>query len=187
MDDWCDGVKEGQLAFAGRIQNRLGQAGRGEGAGGDDCTVPFFRRQAGYLAALNRHERMFADLLCHALREHIPVDRQRTAGRQTRRIGLGHNDRAHTPHFFVDQAHGIFLAVIGAEGVGTHHFRQPVGRVRIGFHHAAHLVQDDGNAGAHQLPGRLGAGHAAADNVYGFVICLGHPRRIKPWGDLVKL
>ena len=46
MHDRRDGVEEGERVLAGERADRLGQRGRGEGAGRDDDAVPLRRRQA---------------------------------------------------------------------------------------------------------------------------------------------
>ncbi|MNI09666.1 hypothetical protein D3C73_627490 [compost metagenome] len=47
----------------------------------------------------------------------------------------------------------------------------------IGAANAAHLVQDDRDAGLCDLPGCFGAGKAAADHVNGGIGCLCHGPR----------
>ena len=69
-------------------------------------------------------------------------------------------------HLLVQQADGVVLRIVGAEGVGADQLGQAVGLVRLGAAHRPHLVQHHGHAGLGELPGRLAAGEAAADDVY---------------------
>ena len=70
-------------------------------------------------------------------------------------------------HLPVQEADGVLLVVVGAEGVGADELGQGAGLVGGGAGRRAHLVQDDGDAGLGGLPGGLGAGEAAADDVDG--------------------
>ena len=97
--------------------------------------------------------------------EAFAVDRQRAAGRNLMRVGRPHDQRAGAAQLLVEQADGIGLGVVGAERVGADQFGEPVGLVRLGAADGAHLVEDDGNAAPGDLPGGLGAGEAAADDV----------------------
>ena len=73
--------------------------------------------------------------------------------------------RAHLP---VEEADGVLLVVVGAEGVGADELGQRAGLVGGRPDRGAHLVQDDRHARLGGLPGGLGAGEAAADDVDGF-------------------
>ena len=75
-------------------------------------------------------------------------------------------------HLPVQEADGVLLVVVGAEGVGADELGQRAGLVGGGAGRRAHLVQDDGDAGLGGLPGGLGSGEAAADDVDG----VGHGR-----------
>jgi hypothetical protein len=78
-----------------------------------------------------------------------------------------HHDRAGAAHLVMQQAHGVGLVVVGAERVGADQFGQPIGLVRLGAAHRAHLVQDHRHAKIGRRPGGFGAGHAAADDMDG--------------------
>ena len=65
-------------------------------------------------------------------REIVAVDGQRAAGRQLVRVARAHDQRAGAAHLLVQQADGVGLGVVGAEGVGAHQLGQPVGLVRLG-------------------------------------------------------
>ena len=69
------------------------------------------------------------------------------------------------PHFRVQQAHRIALGVVRAKRVGAHQFRQAAGEMGLGAPPGAHFVEHHRGAGAGQLPGRLAAGEATADDV----------------------
>ena len=110
---------------------------------------------------------MLGQCLRHGIRKAVAVDGQRAARRNLVGIGAGHDQRVHAPHLAMDQADGIGCRLVRPEGIGTDEFGQLVGLVGIGAAHGAHLVQDDGNADAGDLPGGFGPGEAAADNVDG--------------------
>ena len=95
------------------------------------------------------------------------VDRQRDAGRHLVGIARGHDERAEAAHLLVQQADGVVRRVVRAERVGADQLRQAARDVRLGGAHGTHLVQDNRRTGAGDLPGRLGPGEAAADNVDG--------------------
>jgi hypothetical protein len=65
----------------------------------------------------------------------------------------------------MDDADGIVLRVIGAEGVGTDQLGEAVGLVCVGAAHRAHFMQDHRQAAPCDLPGGFGAGEAAANDV----------------------
>ncbi len=105
---------------------------------------------------------------------------RRAAGRHLVRVGRGHDQRAAGAHLGVQQAHGVVLGVVGAEGVGADELRQAVGLVRGGGDRRAHLVQHHARAGLGRLPRRLAARQAAADDVDGLhppLIGRGRPPR----------
>ena len=166
MHDRRDGVEERQRLLARQAAHGFGQRRRGEGAGGDDGRAPVGRRQAGDLFS-----RAMAMLGCASsvrvmvCGERHPVHRQRAAGGQAMRVRRAHDQRTGAAHLLVQQADGVVLPVVGAEGVGADQLRQTVGDVGLGAAHRAHLVQDDLRAGLGRLPGRFAARQAAADDV----------------------
>ncbi len=102
----------------------------------------------------------------------IAVDREGAAGGERVAVGGGDDEAACGAHLPVEEADGVLLVVVRAEGVRADELGQRVGLVREGAGLGAHLVQDDGDAELGGLPGGLGAGEAAADDVDG--IGLGH-------------
>ena len=155
MDDRRDGVEEGQRIGAGRVGDRLGERRRGERAGGDDRLVPVRRRQAGDFLARDGDQRMRLEPRGHRCGKAVAVDGERAAGRHLVGVAARHDQRAGKPHLGMQQADGVGLGVVGAEGVGADEFGQAVGLVRIGAAHRAHLVQDDGHAGLARSARRL--------------------------------
>ena len=102
-------------------------------------------------------------------REMVAVDRQRAAGGQLVGVARAHDQRAGAAHLLVQQADRVGGGIVGAEAVGAHQLGQAVRLVRLRHAHGAHLVQDHGQPGAGDLPRRLAAGEAAADDVDGGV------------------
>ena len=69
-------------------------------------------------------------------------------------------------HFLVEQADRIVLGIVRAEAVRADHFGETVGLVRRrAVAAAAHFAQADAQARFGELPGSLGAGESAADDV----------------------
>ena len=116
-------------------------------------------------AAVDLDPRMLFDRPRHGGGKALAVDRQRAAGRHLVGVGRAHDQRAEPPHFGMQQADGIVGGVVGAEGIGADQLGQAIGLMRLGHPHRAHLVQHDAAAGFGRLPGGLGAGEAAADDM----------------------
>ena len=173
MHDRRDGVEERQRVLAGQRADRVGQRGRGEGAGGDDDAVPIVRRQRHLLAA-DLDQRMRRQRLRDGRGKAVAIDRQRAAGRNLMGVGGPHDQRAEPPHFLMQQADGVGFPVVGAERVGAHQFGQAVGLVDLGAAHRPHFVQHGRHAARRDLPRGLAAGEAAADNVNGLLLCRCH-------------
>ena len=137
------------------LRDRLGERGRGEGAGGDDDAVPVRGRQA----ATSSRRISISGWACKRRgdggREAVAIDRQRAAGRHLIGVGGAHDQRAEPAHLLVQQADGVVLAVVGAERVGADELGQRVGLVGRGRAQRAHLVQHDGHAARGDLPGGL--------------------------------
>ena len=70
----------------------------------------------------------------------------------------------------MDQANGVELPIIGAEGVGTNQFCQAICMVGIGLSYRAQLMEDDGHARTANMLSRFAACEAAADDVNGFYL-----------------
>ncbi len=167
MNDRRNRVEESERGFAGRGEDRLGEGGRGEGASGNDYAVPAGRRQTRDLFATNLDQRVLSYGAGHGRREAVAVDRERAARRDLVRIGGPHDQRAEAAHLLVQQADRAGLPVIGAKRVGADELgesRRPVG---CGGIVRTHLVQHDREAVIRDLPGGLGAGKAAADDMDG--------------------
>ncbi|MCY1239343.1 hypothetical protein D9M72_521350 [compost metagenome] len=99
----------------------------------------------------------------------MTIDGERAAGRNLVGIGGLHDQRAGKAHFRMQNADRIAGRIIRAERIGTDEFGKAVGLVRVGAAHAAHLVQNDRDAGLGNLPGSLRTGKAAADDMDGGV------------------
>ena len=175
VDDGGDRIEEGERIFAGEGADRLGEGGRGEGPGGDHDAVPIVGRQAGDFLAADFDERVGLDLRLDGGGKSVPVDRQRAARGNLVDVGGGHDDRAAAAHFGVEQADGVVFPVVRPERVGADELGEAFGLMRIGAAHRAHLVQNDGDAGLGRLPGGLGTGQSAANDMNGLEF--GHDRR----------
>ncbi len=165
VDDRGDGVEEGEGGLVGQGADRLGEGRRGQRAGGDDDARPVGRRQAGDLAAVDGDERVGFEAGGDLGGEGHAVDGERAAGGDGVAVGGGDDEAAGLAHLPVQQADGVLLVVVGAEGVGADQLGEAVGLVGEGADDGAHLVQDHRHAGLGDLPGGLGAGEAAADDV----------------------
>jgi hypothetical protein len=78
-----------------------------------------------------------------------------------------HDEREAAPHLLVEEADGVVLGIVRAEGVGADELGKAVCQMRLGAAHGAHLVEDDRDAETRRLPRRLAAGKTAADDVDG--------------------
>ena len=157
--------KKASDVLAGQVADRVGERGRGEGAGGDDDAVPIGGRQrrpprarvsrSGRARAAPRPRR-------RTRRDRPRARRRPAAGAHPPRAGPGSRSAA---HLLVQQPDRVVVGIVGAERVGADQFGEPARRMRLGPAHGPHLVQHHGHAGARQLPRRLAAGEAAADDM----------------------
>ena len=97
--------------------------------------------------------------------ESVAVHRQRPAGGHLVGVGRAHDQRAEPAHLLMQEADGGLFVVVGAEGIGADQLGQLLGLVGLGGALWAHLVQRHRQPALGDLPGRLGACEAAADNV----------------------
>ncbi len=97
--------------------------------------------------------------------EAVAIDRKRAAGRQLVEIGGAHHQRAEPAHLGMQQADGAALGVVGAERVRADQLGELSGLVRGGRALRPHFVQHHRHAAARKLPGGLGTGEAAADDM----------------------
>jgi hypothetical protein len=165
MHDRRDGVEKRERCLAAAIADRFRQRGRGEGAGRDDHAVPFGGREPYDLAAFDRNQRMSFEAFGDGGGKVVAVHRQSAAGRHLMRIGRAHDQRAETPHLGMQQTNRIGPGIVRAEGVGADQFGKPAGFVRGRFAYGAHFMQHHRHAASGDLPGGLGAGEPAADNM----------------------
>ncbi len=165
MDDGGDGVEEGKLRFAGQSLDGARERRRGEGPGRHDNAVPVARRQAADLPAGDLDEGVRFEGPRHLGGETLAVDRESASRRQLVRVGSLHDQRAGTAHLLVQQADGIGLPFVRAEGVRADQLGKRRRLVRLGLALGAHLVERDRHAAARELPGRLAPGKAASDDM----------------------
>ena len=164
MDDRRDRVEEGEGVGAGRRADRFGQRHRGQRAGGDD-------RQAGGGEGVDPLADdldigMGGEPLGHRRRKAVAVDRQRRSGRHPVGVRRRHDQRAERAHLGMEQPDRIVLGIVRAEAVRADQFGEAVGLVRRRrLAGAAHFRQAHRDARLGELPGRLGSGEAAADDM----------------------
>ena len=77
------------------------------------------------------------------------------------------HQRSKPAHFGMQEADGAAVRVVGAERIRADELGELPGLVRGSRTHRPHLVQHHGHATARDLPGGLGTGEAAADDVDG--------------------
>ena len=119
VHDRRDGVEEGEGALVGERADRLGERGGGERAGGDDDARPVGGRQAANLAAVDGDEGVGLEPGGDLLGEGHPVDGQRAAGGDGVAVGAGDDEASRPTHLPVQEADGVLLVVVGAEGIGA--------------------------------------------------------------------
>ncbi len=71
----------------------------------------------------------------------MAVHGQRAARGQLVRVGRAQDERTGAAHLLMQQADGVVLPIVGAEGIGADEFGQAVGLVGVGAANGAHLVQ----------------------------------------------
>ncbi len=108
---------------------------------------------------------MVFETLCNRVGEDVAVHRKRAAGRQPRPVAASHDERTATAHLLVQEADGVGLVVVRAEGVGADELRKPVGLVSVGLPRRPHLVQHDWNTRPRDLPGCLASRESTADHM----------------------
>ena len=140
MDDRRNGIKKRQRLLSCEPANGMGQARGGQRAGGDNHIVPVVGRQTGDFFPRNRHQRMRVQDLRNFLRKAVAVNSQRAACRHLMRIGTGHDQRVHAPHFVVDQPHGIGCGIIRAKRIGADKLRKSIGLMGVCAFYRAHFV-----------------------------------------------
>src|SRR5204862_7984028 len=78
-----------------------------------------------------------------------------------------HHERIERAHFLVEQAGRIVLGIVAAKAVRANHLGETVGLVRRGgVSAAAHFGETNAKSRLGQLPGSLGSGQAATDDVH---------------------
>ena len=163
MHDGGDGVEEGKAFLSRLAGDGLGQRARGQGASCNDRGAAL--GQGGDFLFADADQRMIAQAIRHRLGEGVPVDGQCAPGGKAVTVGHFHDQPVCGPHFPMQQADGVLFVVIRAEGIGTDHLGQVAGLVGEGADGGAHFVDDHGHAERDGLPGGLGPGHAAADDM----------------------
>jgi hypothetical protein len=113
----------------------------------------------------------------------VAVDRKRAAGGHLVCIRGVHDDRSEPAHFGVQEADGVVFMIVGTKRIRTNQLGITVGFVDGCRTQRPHFMQDDRNAGLRQLPGRLGPGEAAPDDMNGLKLALCHSMIIRLVGS----
>ena len=168
LSRWTIGAmasKKARASLPVTLAMALGQAGRGQRAGGDD-------RRAGGGQGVDplAHDSSMLGWASIArvtsAAKALAVDRQRRPGGDPVRVRRGHDQRIQRAHFLVEQPDRIAGRVVGAEAVRADHFGEPVAVVRRGgVAAAAHFAQANAKTRFGKLPGRFRTGEPAADDV----------------------
>ena len=189
VNDRRDGIEKGERVAPRLSGDAFRQRGPGQRTGGDDRGVV---GEGIDPLTHDRDVRVCRDRVGYARGKDAAIDCQSRAGRHARAIGLAQDERAHPPHLLMEQPDRIILRIVGPKAVRADHLRQRVAFVR-GSHVAAapHLAQADPQACFGQLPGGLGPGEPAADDVnvmHGRAVAQasrgsspGGPRRARRW------
>jgi hypothetical protein len=97
----------------------------------------------------------------------VAINRQGAAGGDLIGIGHAHDEGIELAHLLMQQPHRVVLRIIRTERIGAHELGQSRSLVRGCCAQRAHLVQHHRHAAPDDLPSRLAAGQAAADDVNG--------------------
>jgi hypothetical protein len=106
------------------------------------------------------------------------VDRQRASGRDLIDVGRAHDQRAEPAHFLMQKPDGVVLVVVGTERIRADQLGQGRGLVGRGRAQRTHFVQHGRDAARGDLPGRLGSGKPAADDVHCSQALVAHGTRL---------
>ena len=141
-----------------------------------DATREFYVNKLGCKMGRSAERWIDFDFFGHQISAHLvdgalrpaetnPVDGESRSRRDLMRVRRRHDHRSAPPHFFMEHTDRVGGVIVRAERVGTNEFGELVGLVRRRAADRAHLVQHDLYAGPGDLPGRLAAGEAAADDM----------------------
>ncbi len=170
MHDGGNGVEEGQPFLSCRANNALRQRCRRQRAGCDDS-----RTVGGEGVDPLAHDRdvgMIFQRALHFLREDVAVHGHGRSGRHACNFARAHDERIQISHLVMQQADGILLVIVGAEGIGAHEFGETIRLVSVRrFAGSAHFRQAYLEAAPRQLPRRFAAGETAADDMD--IVCHG--------------
>ena len=165
VHDRGDRIEERQRVFIGEFADGLGKRRRGEGTGRDDHIAPVRGRQPCDFTALDFDSGMIVQRLGDGGGKPVAIDGESAAGRYLIGVGRAHDQRPKPPHLGMQQPDGIIGSVIGAERIGADEFGERIGAMRLGHPGGAHFVQNYVHASISELPGRLRAGEACADDM----------------------
>ena len=124
-------------------------------------------------------QRMRLNALRDARRKHIAIDGERTAARDTRRVGRLQDHAAEQPHLGLEQA--VRVDRLGAlERVRADQLREPLRLVGWRLANWTHLVEYHATAALGELPRGFTAGQPPTDNVNRTNVMNRHVLRIAP-------
>ena len=153
-------VEEGQRVAAHQVEHLPGQGRGAERPRGDDARAVGY---GGHLTTLLLDEGTRGDFVLDRPREHLAVDRERTAGGNRGTLGAGEQDRPHAPQLLLEQPRrGIDASRL--EGIGADEFGEARGAVRRRGYGGAHLAQQDRNTTVGKLASALAPRQTSTHN-----------------------
>ena len=164
MHDRRNGIEERQRVFAGAAADRLGK--RGE-VSGPVATMTLSQSAGGATISLRSISISGSASSAAVIASAKPSRSTASAlpAGSLWQIGCAHHQRVEPAHFGMQKADGAALGIVGAERIGADQFGELSGLVHGGRANGPHFVQHRWHAAARKLPGGLGTGEAAADDM----------------------
>ncbi len=163
INDGGDGIVESQVLLSDQASQVFGQSSSGQRPGGDNQWPGSGWGDGVDLLADDGDQCLPLQSFRDPAREKFTIHRQGPAGRDSGGGGGGHNQGVKTPHFLLEQAHGV-VGIFSPQGVTAYQLSQVRRFVRRAERRRLHLVQRDLATPTNGLPGSLHPGQTPADN-----------------------
>ena len=111
------GVEEGKRIFAGQFTNGACQSFGRQRATGDDDFFPIFGDRACNFFAADFDQGLRFQCRLHGGRKSLPVDGQRSPGRDLIGIGGLHDQGVQATHFLMQQSDRVEIGIVGAKRI----------------------------------------------------------------------